>query len=110
VVGDNRPYLVALLTLDAEASARWAEEHDKLVQPEALTQDPDLLAAVAEAVDRVNATHANIERIKKWRLLPRDFTIDGGELTPTLKVRRKAVEKRYADAIDDLYGAVVTTA
>jgi long-chain acyl-CoA synthetase len=104
VVGDNRPYLVALLTLDAEVSGRWAEERHKLADPEALTQDPELLAAVAEAVDRVNATHANIEQIKRWHVLPHDFTVDCGELTPTLKVRRQVIEARFAETIDDLYG------
>jgi long-chain acyl-CoA synthetase len=110
VVGDNRPYLVALLTLDAEASAKWAEDRGRLVDTEALSQDPDLLAAVDQEVERVNATHANIERLKRWRVLPHDFTVNGGELTPTLKVRRKVVETRYADIIDDLYGATTPSA
>src|SRR5690606_37192380 len=68
VVGARRPYLVALLTLDADQVADWASRHDKLGSPEALRDDPDLLEEVQATVDRVNERHARVEQIKRWRL------------------------------------------
>ncbi len=103
VVGEGRSYLVALLTLDAEQLHHWADAHHKLLAPEALVDDDELRAAVAEAVDDVNQRHAPVERIKRWKILPRDFTVATGELTPTLKVKRDVVNARYADLIDELY-------
>jgi long-chain acyl-CoA synthetase len=103
VVGDGRPYLTALLTLDAEAVGEWAAREGKLGDLEALCDDPDLLAEVRTSVDRVNAEHARAEGIKRWKVLPHDFTIAAGELTPTLKVRRQAVSEHHADVIEELY-------
>lgn len=105
VVGDDRPYLVALLTLDADAAAKWAEARGKLADPAALAHDPDLLREIEESVKKVNEEHAKIEQIKAWRVLPHDFTVDAGELTPTLKVKRGVITSRYADVIEDLYGS-----
>ncbi len=105
VIGDNRPYLTALLTLDAEAVATWAEREGRLLEAEALLEDPELIAEVTRSVGRVNSQHARIEGIKRWHVLPHDFTVADGELTPTLKVRRKVVLDRYARAIEQLYAA-----
>jgi long-chain acyl-CoA synthetase len=106
VVGDGRPYLVALLTLDAEALAEWASEHAKsMIGRAELMDDPDLRDEIGRSVERVNAEHARVEGIKRWAILPGEFTIADGELTPTLKVRRAAVADKHADLIDELYAA-----
>ena len=105
VVGDNRPYLTALLTIDADAAAEWAAHEGRSLDFEALTDDHDLHAELSKAIERVNATHSHAEGIRRWRVLPRDLTVSGGELTPTLKVKRNVVMERWADVIDEMYAA-----
>lgn len=105
VVGDGRPYLVALLTVDAEEVGGWPGKSHLRTDADARVHDPDVLEAVGRAVDDVNASRAPVEQIKRWRLLPDDLTVDAGELTPTLKVRRAAVVERHATVVDDLYAA-----
>ena len=88
VVGDRRPYITALVTLDGvevDASGR---------QPEELVQ---------EIVDEVNRDRVRVEQIKRFAILPRDFTQQDGELTPTLKLRRTVVQEHFAREIDQLY-------
>jgi long-chain acyl-CoA synthetase len=102
-VGDGRRYVTALVALDAEAAAHWAGEHGKDFSLEALAADPDLRAEIERAVEAVNANHARVENIRKWRVLPNELTIAGGELTPTLKVKRKFVHEKYAELIDEMY-------
>lgn len=103
VVGDDRPFLTALLTLDADAVAQWAHAQGRTSTVEALIGDDDLRAEVAEAVDRVNLRHSHAEGIRRWRLLPTDLTVAAGELTPTLKVRREVVTRTYAELIEEMY-------
>lgn len=103
VVGDGRNYLTALITLDPEAVARWAAARGKPEDPAPLADDPDLLAEVAEGVGRVNQERSSAEGIKRWKLLAGDFTVEGGELTPTLKVRRREILSRHADLVEELY-------
>ena len=103
VIGDGRRYLTALITLDPEALGRWAQEHGKLVELEALAGDPDLLQEVRAAVDEVNQRWSHAEGIRKFRVLAHDLTVADGELTPTLKVRRNMVCDTYAEVIDELY-------
>jgi long-chain acyl-CoA synthetase len=105
VVGDNRPYLTALLTIDADAVAEWAAEQGRSLDFEALTDDRDLHAELSRAIERVNATHSHAEGIRRWRVLPRELTVSGGELTPTLKVKRHVVVACWADLIDEMYAA-----
>ena len=105
MVGDGRPYLTALLTLDEEALHEWAAHHGRSGSVEALATDPDVLDEIAESVERVNREHARVEGIKRWHVLPHDLTVAGGELTPTLKVKRQVVAERYHDIIDSLYAA-----
>jgi long-chain acyl-CoA synthetase len=105
VVGNDRPYLTALLTIDADAAAEWASEQGRSLDLEALTEDRDLHAELSRAIERVNATHSHAEGIRRWRVLPRDLTMSGGELTPTLKVKRHLVAQRWADLIDQMYAA-----
>ena len=105
VVGDGRKFLAALLTLDTAAAAAWAAERGAplLVQAGELMDDPEVRAAIDEAVARVNAKHSHTEGIRRWRLVPRDLSVAGGELTPTLKVKREVVTDRYRDLIDQMY-------
>jgi long-chain acyl-CoA synthetase len=103
VIGDGRPFLVALLTLDADALADWAEPRGKMLELDSLRDDRDLLADVGKSVDRVNAVHSRVEGIKRWAIIPHDFTVADNELTPTLKVKRPVVEDRYADLVEELY-------
>jgi long-chain acyl-CoA synthetase len=105
VIGEARPYVAALLTLDADAVAPWAQERNKTLDPEALMGDPDLHAELAASVERVNRDLSHAEAVKRWRVLPHEFTIAEGELTPTLKVKRSVVTERHADLIDELYAA-----
>lgn len=106
VIGDGRPYLTALLTLDPDAVHEWATHHGKsLSEPEAMVSDPDIHAAIAAGVEQVNDEHARVEGIKRWRLLPRDLSITSGELTPTLKVKRQVVAKRWSELIDEMYAS-----
>jgi long-chain acyl-CoA synthetase len=103
VVGDGRPFLTALLTLDADAAADWAGREGRNLALDALAGDDALRAAIDEAVERVNVAHSHAEGIRRWRLLPRDLTTAGGELTPTLKVRREVVTAAFADLIEEMY-------
>ena len=103
VIGDGRPYLTALVTLDTDTMAPWTEHRHKSLNLEALAGDPDVRAEIEASVKRVNADLSHVETIKKWRILPRDLTIAAGEMTPTLKVRRKAVGEQYHDLIEQMY-------
>lgn len=102
MVGDHRPYPVALVTLDAEEVAGWAaREGVTLTGPAA--RDPRVRALVQEAVDAANAAVSRPARIRDFTVLDEDFTVEGGLLTPSLKVRRKAVTERYAQTVEELY-------
>lgn len=103
VVGEGRPYLSALFTLDPEELQRWATERGKLIEFEALAADHDVVAEVQRNVDEVNERRSHAEGIRKFRILPQDFTVADGELTPTLKVKRNVVYERHAGVIDELY-------
>ena len=103
VIGEGRRYLTALLTLDGDALANWAEHHGKVASQESLAEDPDLQAEIDGIVAEVNSRRSRVEHIRKYRVLPHDFTIADGEMTPTLKVRRSAVYDAYADLIEEMY-------
>lgn len=102
MVGDRRPYPVALITLDAEEIRGWAARKDvRLAEP--LSRDPRVRALVEEVVAEVNETVSRPARIRDFALLDEDFAVETGLLTPSLKVRRRAVTERYAAVIDELY-------
>ncbi len=103
VIGDGRSYLTVLLALDAEAVGRWADEHHKLADFSSLLDDPALRAEIATAVDQANQGRAPIEQIKAWRLLPRELTVGGGELTPTFKVKRNVATALFANLVEEMY-------
>jgi long-chain acyl-CoA synthetase len=104
--GDRRPYVVALLTLDGDAARSWARAHGLGDAPlEDLAAHPGVLAAVGRAVAAANARLARFQQVKRWHLLPQEWTSGTGELTPTLKLRRRVIHTSYADLIDELYRA-----
>jgi long-chain acyl-CoA synthetase len=88
------------LVIDPEAAAAWGQHHGV---PDATAQHPELRAAVQAHVDAVNAKFAKVEWVREWRILPRPLGIDTGELTPTLKVKRKKVEEHFASILDEIY-------
>ena len=105
VVGDGKPFIGLLVTLDEEAMKRWKLNHNI---PEGrsisdLATNPGLRAEIQDAVNTVNSTVSSAEGIKKFYILDRDLTEEENELTPTLKVKRNVVAQRYSDAIDHLY-------
>jgi len=105
VVGDGRPYIAALITLDAEALGPWKERHGKPADATiaSLRDDPDLLRAVQAAVDDANQAVSRAESIKRFRILEVDFTQESGQLSVKLGIRRSVLAKDFASEIDALY-------
>jgi long-chain acyl-CoA synthetase len=101
VVGDRRPYLVALITLDPEELAAFAAEHG--LEPDKVPQSEAMRHEIARLVEDVNTRVGRVEQIKRFTILPEDFSQAAGELTPTLKVKRNVVGEKYADEIAALY-------
>lgn len=103
VYGDERPYLVAIVTLDHDEQVKLAQRLNVSPETAAMAHDEHVHAVVQEAVDDVNSKLARIEQIKRFTILDRDLSQAEGELTPTLKVKRSIVYDRYADVFDGLY-------
>lgn len=106
VIGDRRPYVTALITLDEETAPVWARAHG--VEAEdfaALAGHPTVLSELDKVVAAANDRLARAEQVKKYRVLDRPWTPESGELTPTLKLRRRVITDRCAGVIDDLYSA-----
>jgi long-chain acyl-CoA synthetase len=101
VVGDRRPYLIALITLDPEEAPAFASEHG--LEVEDLPESEEMRAEVQKVVDQVNSEVGPVEQIKRFTILPEDLSQESGELTPTLKVKRNVVHERHDDAIEQLY-------
>ena len=101
--GDRRPYPVAIVTLDAEEIVPWAREQGLPEDVAELATEPKVEALIGEVLDRVNAKYAQVEQIKKIKILGHDLSLETGELTPTLKVKRNVVYERYSDDFDELY-------
>ncbi|WP_338185544.1 AMP-dependent synthetase/ligase [Jatrophihabitans sp.] len=101
--GDRRPHPVVLITLDAEELLPWAAERGLGEDLAALSRLPAVHDLVRAALDEANARYAPPERIRDFAVLPNDFSIDAGELTPTLKIKRAVITARYADVVDGLY-------
>lgn len=100
-IGNDRPYNTALLVVDPEAGAAYAREHS-IDRGELLTHQP-FLDEIDAAVKRANAALSNVEAVKRYRVLDDEWLPDSAELTPTMKLRRKGIETRYADEIAALY-------
>jgi long-chain acyl-CoA synthetase len=103
VVGDGRPFIGVLVTLDRETVPTWAEQHGKTKDLEALLDDPDLLAEIEAAVEEANKAVSKAESIRKFAILPDEWTEEGGQLTPSLKLRRNVVMREYVDEVEALY-------
>ncbi|HTK65614.1 MAG TPA: long-chain fatty acid--CoA ligase [Pseudonocardia sp.] len=104
VIGDRRPYNVALVVLDPDAAAAYAAEHGLAdASPAALSKDPDVVAALDEAVAGANNELARVEQIKAFTVLGTDWEAGGDELTPTMKLKRRPIAEKYATEIDKLY-------
>ncbi len=105
VVGDARPFVGALITLDEEFLPRWAAERGRPADAPAaeLRSDPKLLAEIQRAVDDGNAAVSKAESVRKFRILATQFTEDSGHVTPSLKLKRNVVAKDFADEIEAIY-------
>ncbi len=109
VHGDSRHYVTALVALDPEAIGHWAE-HEGIVTPDAgadaysrIVEHPTTVAMVQHYIDELNEQLPRWETIKKFTLLSRDLTVEAGELTPSMKLKRKHVEKKYMEHLDSMY-------
>ncbi len=102
--GDRRPYPVALITLDPEEIGPWARERELPEDMAELVEREEVRELIQDVLDRANAKYAQVAQIKKFALLDHDLTQEGGELTPTLKLKRNVVNERYADVFEALYG------
>ena len=106
VIGDNRRFISALVTIDEEVfDAWWPGEAGDEVKVADVVDHPDLRARVQEAIDDVNSSVSRAESIRAFAILPHDFSVDDGELTPTMKVRRAIVAKHYDGLIDGIYAS-----
>jgi long-chain acyl-CoA synthetase len=104
VHGDRRNYTTALITLDPDAIAVWAEQNDLAsASYEELTKAPQVRAMIDTHIDELNSRLERWETIKRFAILPEDLTVEAGDLTPSLKVKRKAVERKYMDVLDSMY-------
>lgn len=105
VYGDRKPYLTALITLDPEASAAWAEGEGILIANSTeLSQNGRMREHIADIVKEKSRDLASFETIKKFEILPEDLSLEAGEVTPTLKVKRRFVSKKYRDLLERMYG------
>ncbi len=103
VVGDQQPYIACLVTIDAEAIVPWATAKSKSGAVADLVDDADLLAEIQGAVDEANKAVSKAEAIRKFTILPVDWTEEGGQLTPSLKLKRSVVMKEFSGSVDALY-------
>ena len=105
VVGDNRPFVAALVTLDREFLPTWLElRHRPTDTPaEKLADDPEVRAEIQQSIDQANTAVSRAESIRAFRILPDDFTVEGGQLTPSMKLKRDVVSKEHAADIEALY-------
>ena len=107
VIGDNRPFVAAIISLDPEMLPIWLASHrlDKSLTLEQATQSPQVISAVQAAVDRVNKTVSQAEEIKKFVIVDQELSEASGHLTPSLKIKRNAVMTDFAHEVEKIYGA-----
>ncbi|HEY9395409.1 MAG TPA: long-chain fatty acid--CoA ligase, partial [Nocardioides sp.] len=103
VVGDGQPFIGAIVTIDPEALPTWAEANDKSGNIEDLVEDEDLRAAIQSAVDDANKAVSKAESIRKFAIIPESWTEEGGQLTPSLKLKRNVVMREFSHEVDALY-------
>jgi long-chain acyl-CoA synthetase len=105
VVGDRKPYLVALVTLDPEDALAYAKEHGLPEDPAQLATNAEVRKAIEAHVETINERFARVEQVKKVTILPHDLSQESGELTPTLKVKRAVVASKHEQEIEQLYAS-----
>jgi long-chain acyl-CoA synthetase len=106
VIGERRKFIVALVLIDEDNVTRFAQDHRIPFATFAeLTRSPEVHRLIQRELDKVNASLSQVESVKKFALLPRRFYEEEGDVTPTMKVKRRNIEQRYADLIEDLYRA-----
>jgi long-chain acyl-CoA synthetase len=110
VIGDRRPFLIALITLDEEKAPAWAGEQGIEGDVAAIANHERTLKEIEGAINDVNRNLAKVEGVKKFRVLERDFLQEENEITPTMKVKRKQINENYGDAIEDMYDKASPTA
>ena len=110
VHGDRRNFVTALITLDEESTMKWAKEQGLTTTYTDIVQAPEIKAMISPYFDEVNKQLAKYETVKQFAILPKDLSIDEGELTPSLKVKRKVVEKKYGALLDKMYEGAVADA
>jgi long-chain acyl-CoA synthetase len=105
VVGDNRPFIGCLITLDAEALPGWLESKGRPsdVPMTELVDDPEVMAEIQAAVDAANKQVSKAESIRSFAVLPVEWTVEGGQLTPSLKLKRSVVMKEFAAEVEKIY-------
>ena len=103
IVGDRQPYVAALITLDPESIPAWAADQGLSGDMQTLAGSDEVRELVQGIVDGVNADRSRYEQIKRFAILPRDFTMDDDELTPTLKLKRRVVAQHFSSELDQLY-------
>ncbi|MAT99959.1 MAG: long-chain fatty acid--CoA ligase [Anaerolineaceae bacterium] len=102
VIGEQRRYLTALLTLDPDAATKFAQEHG--LEGQTLHEHPKLREHLQKEIEeKVNSLFARVEHVRDFRVLPRDFTVEDGELTPTLKIKRRIINENFEDEIESMY-------
>jgi long-chain acyl-CoA synthetase len=107
MVGDGRKFLTMIIALDHEEAPAWAEARG-LVYEDLVTFSrlPEVASEVERAIDEANESVSSVEQVKKWIIVPDEWTPDSGEVTPSLKLKRKVVLEKYADEIEGLYTGV----
>jgi len=102
VIGEQRRFITALLTLDPEAATEFAQANG--IEGQTMHDNPKVLAHLQSEIDtKVNPLFARVEQVRQFRVLARDFTIEDGELTPTLKIKRRIINEHFADEIESMY-------
>ena len=105
VVGDQKPFVAAIVTLDPEALPMWLKVagKDESLTPADLMEDAEVLAEIQGAVDEANKAVSNAEAIKKWILVPDEWTEEAGQMTPSMKLKRGVVQKEYEAQIEEIF-------
>jgi len=102
VIGEGRRFITALLSLDEEAVARFAEKNGITIDD--MSTNLELRAAIQAGVDHVNQEFARVEQVRQFYITPQPFSLEAGELTPTLKLKRRKIAEHYAGEIEAMYG------
>jgi long-chain acyl-CoA synthetase len=102
LIGERKKFLSALLTLNPETAAQFAAEHG--IEGQVLHENPLVIAEIQKGIDeQVNPQFARVENVRKFTVLPRNLTVEDGELTPTLKIKRRVVYEHFEDEIESMY-------